>query len=142
MASNRRSLLKGLTLGGAGAAMPGALASLAASAPALAQGTDGGAASRAWLALAQKMIEWDAKFSTPPFAGITSNERGEAPTAPAVRRYLAEFLHDRRVVQLSRWLWYPLRRLLILPLRGPKAAAKYAKIWMARWIELMMAGFT
>ena len=78
MASNRRSLLKGLTLGGAGAAMPGALASLAASAPALAQGTDGGAASRAWLALAQKMIEWDAKFSTPPFAGITSNERGEA----------------------------------------------------------------
>ncbi len=54
----------------------------------------------------------------------------EAPTAPAVRRYLAEFLHDRRVVQLSRWLWYPLLHLLILPLRGPKAAAKYAKIWL------------
>ena len=54
----------------------------------------------------------------------------EAPTAPAVRRYLAEFLLDRRVVQLSRWIWYPLLHLLILPLRGPKAAAKYAKIWL------------
>ena len=28
----------------------------------------------------------------------------EAPTAKAVRRYLAEFLHDHRVVQLSRWI--------------------------------------
>ncbi|MFO8212482.1 ferrochelatase, partial [Pseudomonas aeruginosa] len=27
----------------------------------------------------------------------------EAPTAPAVRRYLAQFLHDHRVVQLTRW---------------------------------------
>lgn len=54
----------------------------------------------------------------------------EAPTAPAVRRYLAEFLHDRRVVQLSRWIWCPLLHFLILPLRGPKAAAKYAKIWL------------
>ncbi len=54
----------------------------------------------------------------------------EAPTAPAVRRYLAEFLHDHRVVQLSRWIWCPLLHFLILPLRGPKAAAKYAKIWL------------
>ena len=28
----------------------------------------------------------------------------DAPTAAAVRRYLAEFLHDYRVVPLSRWL--------------------------------------
>jgi ferrochelatase len=54
----------------------------------------------------------------------------EAPTAPAVRRYLSEFLHDHRVVQLTRWLWCPLLHFLILPLRGPKAAAKYASIWM------------
>lgn len=54
----------------------------------------------------------------------------EAPTAPAVRRYLAEFLHDHRVVQLSRWIWCPLLHFLILPLRGPKAAAKYAKVWL------------
>lgn len=54
----------------------------------------------------------------------------EAPTAPAVRRYLAEFLSDRRVVQIPWLLWQPLLRGLILPLRGPRAAEKYASIWM------------
>lgn len=54
----------------------------------------------------------------------------DAPTAPAVRRYLAEFLHDRRVVSLTRWLWCPILHGIILPLRGPKVAHKYASIWM------------
>lgn len=54
----------------------------------------------------------------------------EAPTAPAVRRYLAQFLHDHRVVQLTRWLWCPLLHFIILPLRSPKVAHKYAQIWM------------
>jgi ferrochelatase len=53
-----------------------------------------------------------------------------APTARAVRRYLAEFLHDHRVVQLSRWLWCPLLHFVILPLRGPRVAKKYAEVWM------------
>jgi ferrochelatase len=53
-----------------------------------------------------------------------------APTARAVRRFLSEFLHDHRVVQLTRWLWCPLLHGIILPLRGPKVAAKYAAIWM------------
>lgn len=55
----------------------------------------------------------------------------QAPTAPEVRRYLAEFLHDHRVVQLTRWLWCPLLHFVILPLRSPKVAHKYASIWMA-----------
>jgi ferrochelatase len=55
----------------------------------------------------------------------------DAPTAPAVRRYLAEFLHDHRVVSLTRWLWCPILHFVILPLRGPKVAHKYASIWMA-----------
>ena len=54
----------------------------------------------------------------------------DAPTPRAVRRYLAEFLHDHRVVQLTRWLWCPLLHFVILPLRGPKVARKYASIWM------------
>ncbi|RZA20348.1 MAG: ferrochelatase [Lysobacteraceae bacterium] len=54
----------------------------------------------------------------------------EAPTAPAVRRYLAQFLHDHRVVQLSRWLWCPLLHFVILPLRSPKVARKYAQVWL------------
>lgn len=54
----------------------------------------------------------------------------EAPTPRAVRRFLSEFLHDHRVVQLTRWLWCPLLHGVILPLRGPKVARKYASIWM------------
>ena len=54
----------------------------------------------------------------------------DAPTAPAVKRYLAEFLHDHRVVALTRWIWCPLLHFVILPLRSPKVAHKYASIWM------------
>ncbi|MEO6154108.1 MAG: ferrochelatase, partial [Thermomonas sp.] len=53
-----------------------------------------------------------------------------APTASAVRRYLAQFLHDHRVVQLTRWLWCPLLHFVILPLRSPKVARKYAAVWL------------
>jgi ferrochelatase len=53
----------------------------------------------------------------------------DAPTAPAVRRYLAEFLGDRRVVELPRWLWLPILHGIILRTRPAKSAAKYATIW-------------
>lgn len=53
-----------------------------------------------------------------------------APTPRAVRRFLAEFLHDRRVVELTRWLWCPLLHFVILPLRGARSARAYASIWM------------
>jgi ferrochelatase len=54
-----------------------------------------------------------------------------APTARAVRRYLGEFLSDPRVVQVPRWLWWPLLHLVILPLRAGRVARKYASIWLA-----------
>ena len=54
----------------------------------------------------------------------------ESPTPAAVRRYLREFLSDRRVVQIPPLLWQPLLRGLILPLRSPRVARKYAEIWM------------
>lgn len=78
MTSNRRSLLKGMALGGTGAVLPGALASLTGATTALAQPAGSGAASRAWLELARKLIEWDARFSSPPWAGITPVEQAEA----------------------------------------------------------------
>lgn len=53
-----------------------------------------------------------------------------APTAGAVRRYLAEFLLDPRVVQIPRVLWWPLLNWVILPRRSPVVAHKYATIWM------------
>lgn len=53
----------------------------------------------------------------------------DAPTPAAVRRYLAEFLSDRRVVEIPRAAWLPLLYGVILPLRASKSAAKYASIW-------------
>jgi ferrochelatase len=53
------------------------------------------------------------------------------PTPRAVRRYLAQFLSDPRVVQIPRWLWWPLLRGVILPLRAGRVARKYASIWRA-----------
>ena len=55
----------------------------------------------------------------------------DEPTTGAVRRYLREFLSDPRVVELPRAVWLPLLYLLVLPLRAPKSAAKYQKIWTA-----------
>ncbi len=53
----------------------------------------------------------------------------EDPSPRAVRRFLAEFLHDHRVVELTRWLWCPLLHFVILPLRGTRSAHAYASIW-------------
>jgi len=53
----------------------------------------------------------------------------EAPTPKAVRRYLAQFLADPRVVEIPRAAWLPILYGLILPLRSAKSAAKYATIW-------------
>lgn len=61
----------------------------------------------------------------------------DAPTASAVRRYLAEFLHDYRVVDLNRWLWCPILHGVILPLRSPKVAKKYAGIWTSKGSPLL-----
>ena len=51
-------------------------------------------------------------------------------TPDAVRRYLLEFLSDRRVVQIPALLWQPLLRGLILPRRSAAVAHKYAEIWL------------
>ncbi len=53
-----------------------------------------------------------------------------APTASAVRRYLAEFLADRRVIEIPRLLWLPLLYGVILPLRCKRVARNYASIWL------------
>ena len=62
----------------------------------------------------------------------------EAPTPRAIRRYLGEFLHDYRVVDLTRWLWCPLLHGVILPLRSRIVARKYARIWTPRGSPLLM----
>lgn len=54
----------------------------------------------------------------------------EAPNAPAVRRYLKQFLSDKRVVEIPSLIWQPILRGIILNVRPKKSAANYAKIWM------------
>jgi ferrochelatase len=52
-----------------------------------------------------------------------------APTPEAVRAFLAEFLSDRRVVALPRWLWLPILYGAVLRKRPPLVAEKYRQIW-------------
>ena len=53
----------------------------------------------------------------------------DAAHPKAVRKYLAEFLSDRRVVEIPQILWQPILRGLILTTRPRKSAEAYAKIW-------------
>ncbi|CNG80339.1 ferrochelatase [Yersinia enterocolitica] len=62
----------------------------------------------------------------------------DAPTPQAVKRYLAEFLSDRRVVDTSPWLWWPLLRGVILPIRAPRVAKLYQSVWMEEGSPLLV----
>ena len=53
----------------------------------------------------------------------------DAPTAPALRRYLKEFLSDPRVVEIPRLVWWFILNGVILQVRPKQSAAKYATIW-------------
>ena len=53
----------------------------------------------------------------------------DAPTEEAVRRYLAEFLGDRRIVELPRWKWWPILHGIILRTRPKKSAERYRGVW-------------
>ena len=52
-----------------------------------------------------------------------------APTAAALRPYLAQFLGDPRVVEIPRLAWWPILHGIILNVRPAKSAAKYRSIW-------------
>ena len=54
----------------------------------------------------------------------------DAPTAPALKRYLKQFLSDPRVVEIPKPLWWLILNGIILNTRPKKSAAKYASVWM------------
>ncbi|HBQ2084425.1 TPA: ferrochelatase [Klebsiella pneumoniae] len=62
----------------------------------------------------------------------------DAPTPRAVKRYLRQFLSDKRVVDTSRLLWWPLLRGVILPIRSPRVAKLYQSVWMVEGSPLMV----
>jgi ferrochelatase len=53
----------------------------------------------------------------------------DAPTVPALRRYLRQFLGDPRVIEAPRLAWWFILNLRILPTRPRQSAAKYRRIW-------------
>ena len=62
----------------------------------------------------------------------------DAPSASAVKRFLSQFLHDKRVVDMTRWLWCPILHGVILPIRTPKVAKLYQSVWMDDGSPLMV----
>lgn len=71
----------------------------------------------------------------PPVAGprvgvlLVNLGTPDAAEASAVRRYLGEFLSDRRVVEIPPLLWQPILRGIILRTRPRKSAHAYAQVW-------------
>lgn len=62
----------------------------------------------------------------------------DAPDAPALRRYLREFLLDPRVIELPRPLWWLVLHAAVLPFRPRKSAALYRKVWTAEGSPLLV----
>lgn len=61
----------------------------------------------------------------------------DEPTPKALRRYLKQFLSDRRVVEIPRAIWWLILNGIILNTRPRKSAAKYALIWTSEGSPLL-----
>jgi ferrochelatase len=66
-----------------------------------------------------------------PDTGVLIVQLGtpDAPTTPALRRYLQQFLSDPRVIEAPRLTWWFVLNLVVLPFRPARSAAKYRLIW-------------
>jgi ferrochelatase len=60
---------------------------------------------------------------------ITNLGTPDSPTKKDLKKYLNQFLMDKRVVDLSRLFWVPLLKLIILNVRPKKSAKLYKSIW-------------
>ena len=52
------------------------------------------------------------------------------PNTKSIKKYLKQFLSDKRIVQFPRIIWLPILYLFILPIRPAKKVKDYKKIWM------------
>ena len=77
------------------------------------------------------MLPADHPPIMPPRVGVLLVNLGtpDAPTPRAVRRYLKEFLSDRRVVEIPRLVWWPILNLIVLNTRPKKSAHAYSLVW-------------
>ena len=61
---------------------------------------------------------------------LTNLGTPDAPTTPALKRYLKQFLSDDRVIQApNKLIWWLALNVVILNIRPAKSAQNYAKIW-------------
>lgn len=83
-------------------------------------------------------MTWQRQHLPPGHPAVKSGRVGvmlvnlgtpDAPDAPSVRRYLAEFLSDRRVVEIPPLVWQPILRGIILNTRPKKSAHAYGQVW-------------
>lgn len=68
---------------------------------------------------------------------LTNLGTPDAPETAAVRRYLAEFLWDPRVIEAPRWLWWLVLHGVILRIRPSRSAALYRKVWQSSGSPLL-----
>ncbi|MFK7815627.1 MAG: ferrochelatase, partial [Gammaproteobacteria bacterium] len=71
---------------------------------------------------------------------ITNLGTPEAATTSAVRKYLAEFLWDPRVVEIPRPIWWLILNGIILRTRPSKSAEAYEKVWTDEGSPLLVIG--
>ena len=69
---------------------------------------------------------------------VTNLGTPDAPTAGAVRRYLAEFLADPRVIEIPRWVWRLILHGVVLRIRPRRSAHAYASIWTPEGSPLLV----
>jgi len=62
----------------------------------------------------------------------------DEPTPSALRRYLKQFLSDRRVIEVNRALWWVILNGIILNTRPKRSAALYKRVWTERGSPLMV----
>jgi len=81
----------------------------------------------------------DYRHDEVPSLGILITNLGtpDEPTAPALRRYLGEFLWDPRVVEIPRPLWWLILNGVVLRKRPAQSAEAYARVWTERGSPLL-----
>lgn len=82
----------------------------------------------------------DFEHASTPQAAVVLVNLGtpQAPDTGSVRRYLAQFLSDPRLIEMPRWIWWLILHGVILRLRPRRSAQAYRQIWTEAGSPLMV----
>ncbi|HLS16611.1 MAG TPA: ferrochelatase [Paenalcaligenes sp.] len=88
----------------------------------------------------EDFVRSESFAQTAPKVGVLLINLGtpDAPEPAAIRRYLAQFLSDPRVVELPPVLWQPILRTAVLGRRPQKLAPRYRSIWLSEGAPLLV----